>query len=174
MTATRVVRLQVQSARLKPARVYDPAPLRPVSTLALTPRGAVGDGGLDVHHADHPHSRNRDLANGLSLFTLAGYASLREAFGPHLVDGIAGESLLLDGPLPPGDLLLETDEGSVRLSEVAPAPPCVEFTRFCLGGPAGRDEVAAGLERLRHGARGWYARVEGSGTVRVGARLLPF
>ena len=51
---------------------------------------------LDVHHADHPDSRNVRLRNGLSLLPRASADALRARYGEHLVDGAAGESLLLE------------------------------------------------------------------------------
>ena len=184
-----VVRLQVQRSRLKPGpattRTYDPAPLLEVEALEIGPRGVVGqtaDGPvLDVHHADHPDTRNRRLANGLSLLPRAHYAGLRQRYGPHLVEGVAGESLLLDtaGPWTGADvegaLWLETVEGELlELPSTEPAPPCVEFSRFCLGvpvGPVGPD-VSQALVDLDGGARGFYAQVRGTGRVERGARLL--
>jgi hypothetical protein len=177
-----VVRLQVQRSRLKPgprgARVYDPSPLLEVSALEVGPRGVTGDGHLDVHHADHPDSRNNQLRNGLSLLPRAHYGRLRERFGPHLVDGAAGESLLLDTPGPwtlddlAGDLALETAGGDLLpLSGVSVAAPCVEFTRFCLGA-TDDTQLEPALEDLDHGTRGFYASIGGSGRVAAGCRLL--
>lgn len=183
-----VVRLQVQRSRLKPGpragRVYDPAPLLEVPALEVQPQGAVGitESGpvLDVHHADHPDTRNRGL-NGLSLLPRAHYARLRARFGEHLVDGVAGESLLLqtEGPWElddlRGELALETADGELlALTDPVVAAPCVEFTRFCLRRPPGPDddELAAALEELDGGARGFYVSVSGQGRVEAGARLL--
>lgn len=174
-----VVRLQVQRSRLKPGvgseRVYDPAPLLEVDALDVTPRGVVGPGGvLDVHHADHPDTRNVKLRNGLSVMTRGRYDALRARYGDRLVDGIAGESLLLDaGDDLAGDLLLETETGLLPLvGEVA--APCVEFSRFVLGRGLGDTgpEVLAAMKDLDGGARGFYLRTEGSGRVRAGHRLL--
>jgi hypothetical protein len=180
-----VVRLQVQRSRLKPgprgSRVYDPSPLIDVDALEVGPRGVVGRRGnervVDVHHADHPDSRNRLLRNGLSLLPRVHYARMRERYGEHLVDGVAGESLLLDTPGPwvaadlAGDLGLETLEGDLLpLTGGSPASPCVEFARFCLrSGEDGRLRTA--LEDLDGGTRGFYVLVGGSGTVQAGARL---
>ncbi len=173
-----VTRLQVQRLPLKPggrgARVYDPSPVTVVGALEIGPRGCVGILGderiLDVHHADHPLTRNRDLDNGLSLLTVEALASLHTAYGAHVVPG---ESLLVD-ELPPGDLLLETDGEPLLLEHVLPAPPCVEFSRYCLGTvPPSLDGITDALMALDGGARGFYARVSGTGTVRVGARLWP-
>ena len=184
-----VARLQVQRSRLKPgprgARVYDPAPLLEVEALEVGPRGVVGqtaDGPvLDVHHADHPDTRNVRLVNGLSLLPRAHAHALRARYGDRLADGAAGESALLDtdGPWSEADvsgtLQLETAEGGLlELHSLIAAPPCVEFSRFCLGLPVGPVglEVEQALLDLDGGARGFYAQVRGTGRVERGARLL--
>ena len=187
-----VVRLQVQRSPLKPGprgtRVYDPAPLLEVAALEVGPRGVVGlpwdDGGaplLDVHHADHPAGKHRGV-NGLSLLPLAHYERMRQRFGAHLADGVAGESLLLDtsGPWRTEDLAgrleLETaDGGRLELDRATVAAPCVEFSRYCLGRAADApddDELVAALDWLDHGTRGFYVTALGTGRVVAGARLL--
>ena len=184
-----VVRLQVQRSRLKPGpsgtRVYDPSPLLQVDALEVGPRGVVGltaDGPvLDVHHADHPDSRNRRMVNGLSLLPRAHYDALQARYGSHLVEGVAGEGLLLetDGPWGERDALgpmwLETADGELlELPDVMVAAPCVEFSRFCLGLPLGAlgPELEQALTDLDGGTRGFLARVRGTGRVQCGARLL--
>lgn len=183
-----VVRLQVQRSRLKPgprgARVYTTAPLLEVRALEVGPRGVVGqtdDGAvLDVHHADHPDTRNRG-PNGLSLLPRAQYAWLRSRFGDHVADGTAGESLLLDTAAPwtlddlAGPLVLETSDGDLlELIDPMVASPCVEFARFCLQQPPGRADaaIARTLAELDGGARGFYVTASGSAVVERGARLL--
>jgi MOSC domain-containing protein YiiM len=175
----RVVRLQVQRSRLKPGpattRVYNPTPLLEIAELVITPRGVVGDGVLDVHHVDHSDSRNVKLLNGVSVMTVSRYRALRETYGEHLADGIAGESLLLDTDHLDdlsGRLILETEAGLIGFESI-PAPPCVEFSRFVIGRGAGDvgPEVMATLEALDHGARGYYLQTTGTGTVRAGTPL---
>jgi hypothetical protein len=189
-----VVRMQVQRSPLKPGprptRVYDPAPLLEVAALEVGPRGVLGLPGpdaaagapvLDVHHADHPAGKNRG-SNGLSLLPRVHYERMRQRFGSHLVDGVAGESVLLDTPQPwgpddlAGPLELETaDGGRLELVGAAVAAPCVEFSRFCLErGPEDPDddELVAALEALDGGTRGFYVTARGTGRVQVGARLL--
>lgn len=174
-----VIRLQVQRSRLKPGpattRVYNPEPLLEVAELEIGPRGVVGDGVLDVHHADHPDSRNVKLLNGVSLMTMSRYRAMRERYGAHLVDGIAGESLLLDTEHLDdlsGELVLEAEPGPMTFTS-AVAPPCVEFSRVVIGRGAGDvgPEVIATLAALDGGARGYYLQTAGTGRVRVGARL---
>ena len=182
-----VRRLQVQRSRLKPGprgqRAYDPAPLLEVEAVEVGPRGLrAPDGALDVHHADHPDSRNVQLYNGLSVLPRAHYDQLRARFGPHVVDGAAGESLLLDtvGPLREedlaGTLLLDTDDGDpLELTGARAAPPCVEFSRWVLGRGAETavdDEVQDALAFLQDGRRGFYLTASGTGRVSAGARLL--
>ncbi|MEO6204275.1 MAG: hypothetical protein ABIO67_02670 [Mycobacteriales bacterium] len=175
-----VVRLQVQRSHLKPrpsgSGRYDPAPLLPVDALDVTERGCVGvtPAGpvVDLHHADHPESRNVRLVNGLSLLPLSNYQRLRARYGEHVVDGSAGENVLVDGELG-GDMLLELDGEPVPVTGVMAAPPCMEFSRWCLQRDDFEvdDEVRAALENLDHGARGTYARVAAPGRLVLGARV---
>lgn len=183
-----VVRLQVQRSHLKPrpsgSGHYDPAPLLEVPALEVSARGCIGVAGdervVDVHHADHPDSRNVRLVNGLSVLPVAHYERLRARYGPHLADGVAGENLLVETAGPwtvddlQGELALELDTGPVPVRGVLAAAPCVEFTRYALGRDDLEldDEVRAALEDLDHGSRGFYLQLDGAGTVRPGARLL--
>ena len=185
-----MVRLQVQRSRLKPGpattRVYDPAPLLEVEALEVGPRGVVGqtaDGPvLDVHHADHPDTRNRRLANGLSLLPRARLrrparrATARTSSTASPARACCSTPPARGpGPTSRGALWLETVDGDLlELSGTGRRPPCVEFSRFCLGlapGPVGPD-VRQALVDLDGGARGFYAEVSGTGRVERGARLL--
>lgn len=170
----RIVRLQVQTAHLKqgtqPRRWYDPAPITDVASLLIDEGGVIGiasDGTThhDVHHRDHPISRNRG-DNGVSIGFTGHYAAMRKRFGAHLSDGIAGENILVcsdalhteEGVA--GTLVIETAAGIVRLEQVIAAPPCVEFTRFCMRWPPDlRPDrtVTESLQFLDEGMRGFYA-----------------
>ena len=147
-----VSRLQVQRSPLKPgprgARTYDPAPLLEVPEVELGPGGVVGlgpDGPLvDAHHVDHAQSRNVRGANGVSVLPRAHYDALRARFGDRVVDGCAGETLLLETDRAlaeddlEGTLLLDTVDGPpLALTGGRAAPPCVEFSRWLLGLDAG-------------------------------------
>jgi hypothetical protein len=183
-----IVGLQVQRSTLKlpsppgmaNGRYYDPGALLPVTRLELTSEGVFGvvDPGepvIDVHHLHHPTSKNTDNENAMSVGFTSHYLSMRERFGPHLIDGIAGENVLVaaDAEIAPERLLdgLEIvlqDGRQVHLEHIIVAEPCIEFTRYALrldplqpGGEACTD----GLRFLRNGTRGFYVSYTGEPVV---------
>ena len=186
-----IVRLQVQESSLKVGdkpRRYDPAPIRAVPAISLDPAGVIGlaENGetiLDVHNLDHPSSKNRDGENGISLGFTAHYLAMRRRFGQHLVDGIAGENILIeaDSPFSVEDLaagvVVEGSGGRpLQLRPVIVATPCVEFSRYALKFPDGARPDATVTEALRFldaGMRGFYATYTGEpAVVEIGARVL--
>ncbi len=183
-----VVRLQVQLDPLKkgrkPHRWYDTSPIRQVARLHVTADGAIGelDGRqlLDVHHVAHPRSRNHGRASGLSVGFTSHYRAMREMFGAHVTDGVAGENVLVDS-----DERITRDRlegGAIRLldgrvvpfAEVAVAEPCVEFSRYVLGVPPGDGgpPMREPLQALRGGMRGFYVAVAEPVDLALGAELL--
>ncbi|MGH2562415.1 MAG: hypothetical protein ACRDJH_25435 [Thermomicrobiales bacterium] len=185
-----IVKLQVQQASLKvgqpPRRRYDPGPLMEVPALTLDGGGvngwsASGDAIADVHHAAHPRTKNRG-ENGVSVGFTSHYDAMRERFGGHLTDGIAGENILVtteqmfsQEDLRRG-LAVETKDGAlVHLEEVIVATPCVEFTRYALRFPddARPDAtVTEALQFLNDGMRGYYAAFRGQPTrIELGNRV---
>lgn len=185
-----LVRLQIQLEPLKRQegahRRFDPGPIRPVDSFVLGAEGveAWKDGlaVLDVHHPSHPRTRHRGGANGLSIGFSGHYRRMREHFGARVGEGIAGENLIVacDEAVAlatlAGGLEIRTAAGPVRLGSVRAAEPCEPFTTFLLGvepGQADPGDLKAGLQFLRHGTRGFYARLEGPGpvTLRVGDEL---
>ena len=168
----RVVRLQIQRSKLKlgekPNRHYDPAPLMAVDQLTLTPEGALArlpDGSMviDIHHPSHPDTRNLERTNDLSVGFTAHYRAMRGQFGDHLVDGCAGENILIEVSERltladiAGGLAIQPAAGGppVRLRVVRHAPPCVEFSGYASGSrePA---LVKDALQFLDAGLRGFY------------------
>jgi hypothetical protein len=186
-----VVRLQIQESSLKVGskpRRYDPAPIRSVPALSLSPSGVVGlaehgETIVDVHHGDHPASKNRGGENGISLGFTPHYLVMRQRFGPHLHDGVAGENMLiavdrqfLKDDLTAGVVVEATDGRRLELRPVIVAAPCVEFARFALNFPddAGPDAtVTEALRALDAGLRGFYATYAGEpAVIEIGARVL--
>ena len=182
-----VVRLQVQEASLKVGerpRRYDPAPLRALAAILVTPAGVLGlrdDGDpiTDVHHAHHPRSKHRGGENGISLGFTTHYAAMRDRFGAHLGDGIAGENILIATPrrfevaeLAAGVVIGGESGARLALRPIVVAAPCVEFARYALRYPDEARPDATVTEALRFldgGMRGFYAASSGEPRViRVG------
>jgi hypothetical protein len=174
-----IVRLQIQTSSLKVGerpRHYDPTPLRSLESLEVTADGVLGEiepGALvlDVHHAHHPHSKHRSGTNGVSIGFTAHYAAMRERFGAHLSDGIAGENILIatlrrwqEQDLVGGVILVGESSSLLTLGQIVVAAPCVEFSRYALRFPddARPDaSVTQALQFLDSGMRGFYATALG-------------
>ena len=186
----RVARLQIQRSKLKlgekPNRVYDPAPLLAVDELTLTPEGALArlaDGSMvvDVHHPAHPDTRNLDRTNDLSVGFTPHYAAMRERYGLHLVDGCAGENILIEttGRVTLADigggLVIQPAGGGppVRLQVVRHAPPCREFSGYA-SRSSEPEVIKETLQFLDDGLRGFYCALGESApvVVRVGDAVL--
>jgi hypothetical protein len=136
---------------------------------------------LDVHNTLHPASKNQRGINDVSVGFTAHYAAIREHFGEHLTDGIAGENVLIQtsSRIEPeqvrGGLAIQTQAGALAVLEnVVVAEPCVPFTRFCLRlRPADPSSPAVtdGVRWLREGMRGYYANYAGTEAAEVVLRL---
>ncbi len=184
----RVVRLQVQTEPLKrgekPHRVYGTAAIVEVERLLLSPTGAIGfdaEGGrvLDVHNTAHPSTRYSD-GNTVSFALTSHYARMRERFGPHMVDGCAGENVLVEtaAPLRLSDvgkhLGLRGANGEIlELANACVALPCVEFSKFAIRNQdATPAQLKPVLQFLDEGTRGFYVTAAREGTVTVGDELV--
>ena len=185
----RVVRLQVQAAPLKsgekPNRVYGIAAIVEVERLLLTPTGAVGVDRagariLDVHNTAHPATRYTD-GNTVSFGLTSHYARMRERFGSHMVDGCAGENILVetDAPLHLTDLgarvgLRSAKGGEIlEFSTICVALPCVEFSKFAIRNQAATPaQLKPVLQFLDEGTRGFYVTAAQEGAVTVGDELV--
>lgn len=193
MAEFRIVGLQLQTRPLKPGRApyrqYRPEALQQVDRLLVSPRGNHGEwvgpdgehAAIDVHHQDHPQSRDRKGKGGISVIGTGDYVRLRELYGPHLVDGVAGESVLVEAPdglaevAFPADFSIRTNSGVINFRLGRVADPCVEFSRFCLGeepGPEVSDAVRKALIDLDNGHRGYRAAAVDSGMITRGDVLV--
>jgi MOSC domain len=180
-----ITRLQIQRDSLKrgekPTRVYDPAPLLSVPALNVTPDGALGgtpDGMwiVDVHHRDHPRTKNDDGLHGISLGFTSHYDAMREHFGNRVEMGCAGENIIARADrrftyeeLADGVAILAPDGTQrVRLKILEVAHPCRPFTGWALGKTVEPEELKKHLQFLDGGMRGFYCVGEGTGTVSLG------
>jgi hypothetical protein len=184
-----IVRLQIQRSALKtgakPDRTYSPAPLLPVERLWVAPAGVLGSGPdgswvVDVHHRDHPATRNADGGHGVSVGFTAHYDRMRERFGERITPGCAGENLIVDAPgmwsyddLRHG-LTVRGRDGAERLQlrVLEVARPCRPFTGWALGRRVEPDVLQESLRFLDGGMRGFYCVAEGTGEIAVGDRLI--
>ena len=180
-----VVGLFVQRQPLKqgraPLREYRTDDIVAVPTLTVTADGVIGhpaDGEpiLDVHHRQHPASRDRKGTAGVSVLATADHEWLRERYGAHLADGATGCTVLVDGPALAGrdlsaGLEIHGPDGVLAVELVRVAEPCVEFSRFCLGEPPSptvSDAVRQALVDLDDGRRGHRGRAVGTGRIALG------
>ena len=153
--------------------LYDPAPLRTVAHVLLNERGVIGVTGdgeqiMDVHHVDHPQSRFRG-ANGVSVGFTGHYATMRDQFGAHVVDGCAAENILIASSgvvsLDQPHLWIVIEQAATLrryvLGQAAVAEPCMPFARWVAQQSATPtpDQVRMTLQQLRHGMRGFYLDV---------------
>jgi hypothetical protein len=108
---------------------------------------------------------------------------MRERFGPHLADGIAGENILVETERTflladlGARLAIQTVGGALLyLAELVVAAPCVEFSQFA-SDQAERlppEALKATLQFLHDGRRGFYASSAGEpdgAIVRAGDRV---
>jgi hypothetical protein len=178
----RIVRVQIQRSSLKVGppggRRYDPGSLLALDALFVTGDGVAADPAgaqLDVHNARHPDSKNVRGINGISVGFTTHYQKIRERYGSHVIDGIAGENVLVATEQPvdlseiAGGLRIAGEDGRcLELVEVRVAHPCAEFSHFVLADPAApAAALTSVLQFLDDGVRGYYAAVQASQPVRI-------
>jgi hypothetical protein len=149
---------------------YDASRLVRVARLRITQLGIEattpnGEYVLDIHHIKHPKKAydNNDL---VSIGFTAHYQAMRDRFGEHMVDGIAGENIIIDyehevWPEDLGEqLIIEEGETGrkVQYDVVQFAPPCEEFSHFAADSQDRRlppAKLKSTLQFLGNGRRGY-------------------
>jgi len=176
-----IKQVQVQPSPLKighgPAKYYDPAPLRRVNSLHITKKGVLGlaeDDSqlLDIHHADHPNTRQNNGLNSISLGFTSHYQAMRDKFGAHLTDGIAGENILIESATSYAlndlgqRLAIQSAQSGdyYYLTQLMVAAPCVPFSTFAADQyglmPLSNQQIKEALQFLLDGMRGFYATLD--------------
>ena len=185
--------LQIQRSSLKielsTTSYYDPSPLVVVEHLLLSPQGVIGVTAsgieiMDIHHEQHPDSRNHKGINGLSLGFTSHYQAMRSKLGSHVVNGIAGENIVVESSTSHSladlgeRLAIQTQHTAqfIYLSGLKVAAPCVEFSLFAAnhGLPLPAAQLKETLQFLDNGTRGFYARLvdlQDTVTLRVGDKV---
>ena len=149
---------------------YDPTYLVSVDRLEITPLGieATTPGGereLDIHHINHPDKKydNNDL---ISIAFSSHYDAMRARFGDHIVNGIAGENIIIEytKEIWPADLsqkigVENQESGEMAIMELnGHANPCVEYASYCLQNQHGKIPAKIMKETLQflgNGRRGF-------------------
>jgi hypothetical protein len=142
---------------------------------ATTPEGAHV---LDIHHIDHP-DKAYDDDDLISIGFTSHYKAMRARFGEHMVDGIAGENIIIeyDKEVWTDDLgqqiaIENSETGQMTLLDlVCFAAPCDEFSHFAAKSQKKRlpaAELRATLQFLNNGRRGFLLVLgEGQETATV-------
>ena len=92
---------------------------------------------------------------------------MRTRFGQHMIDGCAGENILVEvdreiklDDLRKGMTIQTQDTGViVHLRGLRVAAPCMEFSQFAAnqGMPLAEEDLKRALQFLHNGRRGFYA-----------------
>ena len=158
---------------------YDPSRRVEVERLQITPQGV-----LDIHHKDHPETRYLG-DDDVSINFTSHYAAMRAQFGEHMVDGIAGENIIIEFDqevwLPDlrQQIILENPDtrGRVLLEVKEFAAPCEEFSHFAARSQHKRlpaDKLKATLQFLNNGRRGFLlvlSKDQAEATVQPGDQV---
>ena len=168
---------------------YDVTRRVEVEKLIVTPLGieadtVSGEHILDIHHMDHPDKAYKD--DLISIGFTSHYAAMRERFGEHMQDGVAGENIIIeyDREIWMEDLgqqiVIENAETmrQIKLDVLRFAAPCNEFSHFAANSQHERlsaDELKNTLQFLNNGRRGFLlALADGQQTATVQAGDLVF
>jgi len=185
---------QVQPAGLiidtSSGSTYDPSRRVEVSSLLITPQGIEattpdGERLLDIHHTDHPQTRylgNDDVSLGFTSH----YSAMRARFGEHMLDGIAGENIIVEyedeiwlEDLGQKIAIVNSETGRSTLLDVKScAAPCEEFGHYAIRSQPERlpaDKLKATLQFLGNGRRGFLLVLgdgQASAEVQPGDRVV--
>ncbi len=184
-----VMLVQIQPSGLivqtEAGEVYDPSRRVEVDRLLVTSLGieAVIDGKrvLDIHHIDHPDKAydNKDL---VSIGFTSHYDAMGKRFGEHMVDGVAGENIIIEYDLEiwmedlGKQIIIENVKTGKRslFDVVRFAAPCDEFSHFVANSQHERlpaADLKSTLQFLNDGRRGFLlvlSKGQESATVEPG------
>jgi hypothetical protein len=155
-----------------------------ITALGIEATTEEGEHVLDIHHINHPDKAYDDDDLVCIGFT-SHYEAMRERFGEHMVDGIAGENIIIeyDQEIWTDDLgqkiVIESAEtGHKTLFDlVSFAPPCSEFSHFAANSQHEQLPAAtlkSTLQFLNNGRRGFLLVLtagQESATVQPGDRV---
>jgi len=149
---------------------YDVSRRVEVDQLLITTKGieaTTPDGNhvLDIHHLDHP-DKAYDDDDLVSIGFTSHYQAMRERFGEHMVDGSAGENIIIEfaeevwtDDIGKHLAIKSSVTGQITMLDfVSFAPPCDEFSHFVAQSQENRlpaKELKSILQFLNNGRRGF-------------------
>ncbi len=155
-----------------------------INSLGIEATLANGEHVLDIHHIDHP-DKAYDDDDLVSIGFTSHYEAMRERFGGHIIDGSAGENIIIeyDQEVWLDDLgqqiaIENEDTGRKLLLDVLSfAAPCDEFSHFVANSQYERlpaADLKATLQFLNNGRRGFLLALSGgqeTATVQAGDKV---
>jgi hypothetical protein len=136
-----------------------------ITSLGIEAATPEGEHVLDIHHISHPGKAydNNDL---VCIGFTSHYEAMRARFGEHMVDGVAGENIIIEykEEVWPEDLgkriaIENQDTGHMALLDmISFAAPCDEFSHFAARSQHERLPAAKlkdTLQFLGNGRRGF-------------------
>jgi len=149
---------------------YDVSRRLEVDRLLITAKGIEaitpdGEHVLDIHHLDHP-DKAYDDDDLVSIGFTSHYEAMRARFGEHMVDGSAGENIIIESEQEiwsedlGNQVIIENAQSGQRtlLDVVSFASPCEEFSHFVNQSQHERlpaAELKSTLQFLNNGRRGF-------------------
>lgn len=149
---------------------YDVSRRLEVDSLTITSLGIEadtleGEHVLDIHHISH-HGKAYDNNDLVCIGFTSHYEAMRARFGDHLVDGSAGENIIIEceEEIWPEDLgqgiAIENQQTGhmAKLDLISFAAPCDEFSHFVAGSQHERlpaPKLKDTLQFLGNGRRGF-------------------
>ncbi len=172
-----------------PGFFYDESRRVRVDRLEINSKGIEattpnGEQVLDIHHLDHP-DKEYDDDDLICIGFTSHYDKMRDRFGEHMLDGTAGENIIIDYQ----DEVWVDDIGSqlaienqdsgefLRLNLISFAAPCEEFSHFAARSQQERlpaADLKEILKFLNNGRRGFLLVLDNGqkdGVVRPGDKV---
>lgn len=168
---------------------YDASRRVELDHLLITPKGIEattpqGEHLLDIHHLDHPDKAYDDDDLVCIGFT-SHYEKMRTRFGEHMVDGVAGENIIIEfgeevwvDDIGQQLAIENTDTGQkTMLDLVCFAAPCDEFSHFASQSQGERlpaADLKGVLNFLNDGRRGYLlvlSKDQESAMIRPGDKV---
>lgn len=149
---------------------YDASRRLEVEELIISERGIeatapTGKHVLDIHHLDHP-DKAYDSDDLISIGFTSHYQAMRDKFGEHMVDGVAGENIIVENKQEiwledlGSQIIIENSKTGQQtiLDQIQIANPCEEFSHFAACSQDKRlaaDKLKSTLKFLSGGRRGF-------------------